>query len=485
MSDTPALGLPLLRAEQAQKHVTHNEALRRLDAVVQLAVLDRDLALAPAAPAAGGRYLVAPGATGVWAGKDRQIAVWQDGAWEFLQPGEGWICWVGDEDIGLVFDGAAWVPFAGGSGSELQNLALLGLGTAADATNPFSAKLNKALWTAKSVGEGGDGDLRYTLNKESPADVLSLLLQSGFSGRAEIGLVGNDNLTFKVSADGVSWTDAVVFRPGLATQLNANVEVLVDGLAGPTVQVTRHSGTTTAGPNVIGRRARGSNAVPAPVAAGDYLLAFGAAGMRDTLAFSPNTGQFGFIAAENFVGAANGTDMFVELTPAGSSTRTERIRFLGGGGLALDGAANVVIDGSRHFRLRNYTLANLPAAGTAPGQMIFCTDLGGGGGQLNSDGSRWRRVSRGGQQTIAADVGATLAVLSNAEEIWHTGALTANRALTLSAANAYSGARFRVTRAGSGTSLLSVGGLKDLVQNSWCEVIHDGAAWYLAAYGTL
>ena len=43
-------------------------------------------------------------------------------------------------------------------------------------------KLNKALWAAKTMAEGGDGDLRYTLNKESAADVLSLLLQSGFSG---------------------------------------------------------------------------------------------------------------------------------------------------------------------------------------------------------------------------------------------------------------------------------------------------------------
>ena len=63
----------------------------------------------------------------------------------------------------------------------------VGIGTAADATNPFSAKLNKVLWTAKTVVEGGDGDLRNTMNKESLSDVLSLLMQSGWSGRAESG----------------------------------------------------------------------------------------------------------------------------------------------------------------------------------------------------------------------------------------------------------------------------------------------------------
>ena len=55
MPDTHSLKLPLLVAEQAQKHVTHNEALRALDAMVQLAVKDRDLATPPGAPSDGYR----------------------------------------------------------------------------------------------------------------------------------------------------------------------------------------------------------------------------------------------------------------------------------------------------------------------------------------------------------------------------------------------------------------------------------------------
>ena len=44
MSDISThLLLPYILASQAQKHVTHNEALRLLDAMVQLSVLDRDL----------------------------------------------------------------------------------------------------------------------------------------------------------------------------------------------------------------------------------------------------------------------------------------------------------------------------------------------------------------------------------------------------------------------------------------------------------
>jgi Protein of unknown function (DUF2793) len=38
MTNTPRLALPAIEAAQAQKHVTHNEALTLLDALTQLAV---------------------------------------------------------------------------------------------------------------------------------------------------------------------------------------------------------------------------------------------------------------------------------------------------------------------------------------------------------------------------------------------------------------------------------------------------------------
>ncbi|MPT23459.1 MAG: DUF2793 domain-containing protein, partial [Starkeya sp.] len=67
---TPLLALPLLAAAQAQKHVTHNEALMLLDAATQLAVLDRTRTAPPASPLPGDRHLVAPGASGAFAGHE-------------------------------------------------------------------------------------------------------------------------------------------------------------------------------------------------------------------------------------------------------------------------------------------------------------------------------------------------------------------------------------------------------------------------------
>src|SRR3981189_2825815 len=81
MTDTPNLGLPFIEGSRAQKHVTHNEALRILDAAIQIAVLDLTRTAPPSSPAEGQRHVVASGATGAWAGHVNAIATWQDGAW--------------------------------------------------------------------------------------------------------------------------------------------------------------------------------------------------------------------------------------------------------------------------------------------------------------------------------------------------------------------------------------------------------------------
>ena len=111
MSDTSThLGLPYLLAAQAQKHVTHNEALRLLDAMVQLSVLDRMRTTPPASPADGDRHLVASGATGLWAGWDLNVGFWVDGVWLRLVPRQGWLVWIAAEQVFVVWNGSAWDP---------------------------------------------------------------------------------------------------------------------------------------------------------------------------------------------------------------------------------------------------------------------------------------------------------------------------------------------------------------------------------------
>ncbi|MPZ55017.1 MAG: DUF2793 domain-containing protein [Rhizobiales bacterium] len=107
MTDTANLGLPSIAAAQAQKHVTHNEALKVLDALVMLSALDRT-GTPPGAPDEGDRYLVTATATGAWAGWEDSIAAYQDGAWVRYQPGNGWRVLVLEDLTLYLFDSGAW-----------------------------------------------------------------------------------------------------------------------------------------------------------------------------------------------------------------------------------------------------------------------------------------------------------------------------------------------------------------------------------------
>jgi len=211
MSDeTTHLKLPYILASQAQKHVTHNEAIRLLDALVQMSAISRSETDPPGSPSDGARYIVASGGSGAWVGWDLNVAYWVDGVWTKLVPQLGWRAWVEDEARLVIWTGAAWEPVEGipESGAVIQNAALIGLGTTADAQNPFSAKINKALWTARYASEGGDGDLFYTMNKEAAGGDVGFLLQTDFVTKALLGLFGSNNLRLAVSADGSAFNDA-------------------------------------------------------------------------------------------------------------------------------------------------------------------------------------------------------------------------------------------------------------------------------------
>ncbi|WP_196259208.1 DUF2793 domain-containing protein [Pelagibacterium limicola] len=202
MTSTARLALPLIAAEQAQKHITHNEALLVLDAAVQLRVTARDATEPPAAPEPGQTFAIGSGAAGAWTGREGQLATWTAGGWRYLIPQTGWIAW--DETAGapVIFDGASWRAL-------LANLDGIGIGTTPDAANRLAVRTEAALFTAIPGAEGGSGNLRLIVNKAAAADSATLIFQSDWSGRAEVGLSGNEDLTFKVSPDGAAWATAM------------------------------------------------------------------------------------------------------------------------------------------------------------------------------------------------------------------------------------------------------------------------------------
>lgn len=203
MDNTANLSLPYIMPSQAQKHVTHNEALRVLDALVQLSVESRARAAPPAAPSEGERYIVDGGGTGEWAGWDGDLAFRSGGGWMRFTPQPGWRAFVRDEAALCVFDGSSWTPLSGGASARPD---MLGINAEADETNRLALASTASLFNHEGAGH------QVKINKSAAGDTASFLFQTGFSGRAEMGTAGDDDFRFKVSPDGQAWHDAIAIN---------------------------------------------------------------------------------------------------------------------------------------------------------------------------------------------------------------------------------------------------------------------------------
>lgn len=243
MSDdvTAFLSLPLLQPSQAQKYVTHNEALTLLDMLVQLVVQSRDKGAPSEEAMPGDRCIVGPDAVGAFAGKEGQIAVMTDAGWRFVVPLNGWRAYVIAEARDVVRHNGSWQ-----AATELSPIVgLLGVGATPDMQNPLAVSGPATLFTHDGT------DHRVKVNKAGATNTATVLFQSGWSGRAEMGLSGSDAFEVKVSADGDSFRTALRANPATGAVdhphgLTSSGPVRVDGaLTGRAV--TQSASDTTAG----------------------------------------------------------------------------------------------------------------------------------------------------------------------------------------------------------------------------------------------
>lgn len=197
---TPNLTLPRILPAQAQKHVTHNDALQVIDALTQLTVKSRALSTPPSAPDSGASWIVAADATGAWDGADGKLAIAETGGWRLIEPKEGWVAYCLDEAATLRRKDGEWTV-------EGMGAATFGVNATADTYNRLSVAADATLLTHES------GSHRLKVNKAGPSETASLVFQSNWSARAELGLTGHDKFTVKVSPDGSSYVDALTVAP--------------------------------------------------------------------------------------------------------------------------------------------------------------------------------------------------------------------------------------------------------------------------------
>lgn len=397
------LSLPYIQPSQAQKHVTHNEALHMLDMMVQLSVPIMPLATPPPAPAAGDHYIVGTGATGVWMGQDNNIALFDQSSWVFVAAKAGWRAGVVANNSILFFDGSSWGAPAV---TDLQNIDGVGVATTWDSTNRLAVSSDATLFTHAGSGH------QLKLNKSTLTDTATLMFQNNWSGRAEIGLAGDDNLQFKISGDGSSWRSALTVKP-----VSGAAEVQIgehDTAADKLVFATSINGSDTAysigkvpGLNRLSFEKPTSDT---NIADGSYYafknvgcLTAGNPAWQSLKCFGPRVTEAGankFPAFSQYWSATNRDDptdlnYIFNVDNVGGLDAAITFKTPNGGDIVFKpgpSGGRAVFDAP--VTLRSYTVATAPNASlSGAAALIYVSNETGGPVLAFSDGTNWRRVT--------------------------------------------------------------------------------------------
>ncbi len=383
MTETTKLALPLIAEAQAQKHITHNEALLKLDVLVQMAVVDRDQATPPAAPEEGQAWIVATGAADDWAGHDGEVAAWQGGTWRFYAPSAGWVAWVMDEGRLLIHDGTAWAALdaatlGGRPASDYVTAGALATATVGDADTVDGHHASEFALLSGATFTGGVTAAAFTGDGSGLTNVDAATLgghpASDFATQADLATVsasGGD-------ADTVDGHHADEFAPLAGAEFTGRVrapsiyagrpELYRDvGAGSASLEMGGWAGSWVC--NVqdgTGRVSYRWNATSGPqpkfVVDGDRAVEWDLDGW----------GGFGLTIRESGIN-----------TGAGSSVSFVTLLSVGRGG----------IKGFVPFILPSRGVASLPdAARAGAGALLFVPDESGGPTVAFSDGTAWRRM---------------------------------------------------------------------------------------------
>tara|TARA_R110000787_G_scaffold110809_10_gene219591 strand:- start:36647 stop:37162 length:516 start_codon:yes stop_codon:yes gene_type:complete len=155
MDQTLNLQLDYLLPNQAQRYVAVNENTRRLDSLIQLAVLSASVVTQPTSPAEGDRYILPVGATGmVWDGfAAGSVVSFNDGVWVCHEPATGWVAYIVDAEEIFVSEAGQWA-----------RPRRMGINGVPDSANRLAVHSDAVLFSYDS-GTPGAGSVQLKLNK--------------------------------------------------------------------------------------------------------------------------------------------------------------------------------------------------------------------------------------------------------------------------------------------------------------------------------
>jgi len=380
--ETIRLKLPWIMPSQAQKHVTHNEALVKLDALIHLCVEARNVDVPPENAVEGTCFIIGAAPAGIWTGHQGNIAISCGGdVWDFLAPFTGLQAYVKAEQTFVFHTGAAWTEGTGGF-TELK-LDRLRINSEIGSSGRLAVESDSIIFSHDSTKPGG-GDLRSYLNKLSDAKTASLIFQTNWSGRAEFGLAGDDDFSIKVSQDGAAWktslkfdrADGRVLAPESLVVGTAVASTAALTIAKPVPTMTLRD-TDSVGTEHMGvvNWVDGDGVQKAWMglgSSGNSLFTF-LSQYSDGIAFYAHGGNYPITFRQSTAIRLNiHTNGYVGVNEAAPTAP-----------LHVNGA----------IRVGSVTVAQLPSATTlGAGTMIYVSNASGGATIAYSDGTNWRRI---------------------------------------------------------------------------------------------
>jgi hypothetical protein len=146
----------------------------------------------PGTPNTGDRYVITAVASGVWAGKENQIAEWNGTAWEYTIPNEGYSLRDDTANTMMLYSGSAWGNF----GNAIDHSVLLNL-TSGDPHTQYQQESEKNA-NSGYCGLTAGGDIDDTRHGSRSGGTLHTVVSSsgaGFAPKSHRSATANPTIT--------------------------------------------------------------------------------------------------------------------------------------------------------------------------------------------------------------------------------------------------------------------------------------------------
>ena len=204
--------IPLLFQNQAHKDIVFNEALSKIDSLIHLSVIDIFINSEPENIKDGDSYIISNNPNDIFSNHSCKIAYYNIG-WKFITPTEGMRVWVQSKKSLYIYIENNWIKFdnTATKDSDTNVFNSLAVNTNISDSHKLAICSNNSLFTTE------DSSVRITLNKSGSNNFSSIIFQDDWQGKAEIGLLNNNNFVFKNSTNGVDFREIFVIENNSGT----------------------------------------------------------------------------------------------------------------------------------------------------------------------------------------------------------------------------------------------------------------------------